>query len=338
MANLKKIIGKKGGVTYRVTFYDDRVLRQKSYKEFELACYQFYLAESHSLSSVEVAKFFKSYNFTVQKLIYYYLGFQWDKLSRKQLSESTFYRVQSELDSIDSEFLSMQIGNVSEVTIRKYVRPGCFVWLRAAFSLLIEKGLLKYNPCPKPQKRKRKKPSPPSHFEVQKLFDSTDHPQLKMFLFLCAVLGLRTGEALGLRRDDINGDTIHIKRHLTVRGIVEGTKRGEGRDLIVPPEFFVLLSKLNDKSTYIIHGKSINKPVVLQSFRAHKVRPLYAALGLKYSNHALRHFAAANWLAEGRNIKELQELLGHEDEAETLRNYGHLLGKPKALKNTLKIQ
>lgn len=338
MASLKEVTGKKGGVTYRVSFSDNGFCRQKSYKAYEDACYQFYLVESHSLSYIEVSKFFKSYNFTIQKLIDYYLGFQWDKVIRKQLTDATYYRAKLELNSIDSEFLSMQIGKVSEMAIRKYARNGCFVWLRAAFELLIEKRVINYNPCPKPNKRQRNKPSPPSHFEVQKLFDSSDDPYMKMFFFLCAVCGLRTGEALGLMRDDIKGDTLHIRRHLTVNGIVEGTKRGGCRDMIVPPEFFSLLSKLDGTSTYIIHGKNINQPVVLQSFRAHKARPLYSALELKYSNHALRHFAAANWLSEGRNIKELQVLMGHASEVETLRNYGHLLNKPKVLKNTLKIQ
>ena len=41
--------------------------------------------------------------------------------------------------------------------------------------------------------------------------------------------------------------------------------------------------------------------------------------------HDLRHSAATILLAQGVNIKVIQELLGHSDIAITLRVYGHLL-------------
>jgi integrase len=41
--------------------------------------------------------------------------------------------------------------------------------------------------------------------------------------------------------------------------------------------------------------------------------------------HTLRHYYASVTLADGVNIKELAEYLGHHDPAFTLRMYAHIL-------------
>lgn len=337
MANLKVIKGKKGGITYRVLFSDNGACYQKSYKSLEEACYQFYLCESQVFAQLKTVELVRLQNITIQKLAYYYLGYQWDKYSRGVIGSETYYRIQSTLTTIDEALLATSIIDVSEMMIRSKMNESGFVWLRAAFNLLIDKGLLRYNPCPKPKKRKRKSVVIPTLNEVNQLFNSTSDPALRLFFFLCAVCGLRTGEALGLKWTDIVGDTLCVQRHLTARGIVEGTKRGQGREIQVPPEFFTLLTPLNRDSTYLFQGKYLTSHVKYQSFRAHKAKPLFDKLQLNYSNHALRHFAAATWLKEGRNLKEIQVLLGHSTELETLTSYGHLLNKPKELTSVLKV-
>lgn len=337
MANLKKMTGQKGKTSYRVTYIENGVQKQKTNSAFEDACRQFYLVESHALSSIKAADFFKSYKFTVQKLIYYYLGYQWDKVKRGVIVDATYYKAESCLMAAHESLLLTTVGNVSELQIRDNISESAFVWLRAAFDLLNEKGLLRHNPCPKPKRRKRKPVIIPTLEEVNQLFNATSEPPIRLFFFLCAVCGLRTGEALGLKWSDIVGNRLCIQRHLTPRGIADGTKRGDGRILPVPPEFFTLLAPLSRESTYLIQGKTLSQPVNYQTFRAHKTKPLYDKLGLTYSNHALRHFAAATWLKEGRSLKEIQILLGHSTELETLTSYGHLLGEPSSLVSVLRV-
>ena len=45
----------------------------------------------------------------------------------------------------------------------------------------------------------------------------------------------------------------------------------------------------------------------------------------KTGGHALRHYYASVTLADGVNIKELAEYLGHKDPGFTLRLYAHML-------------
>lgn len=41
--------------------------------------------------------------------------------------------------------------------------------------------------------------------------------------------------------------------------------------------------------------------------------------------HAMRHFCASNWLADGVSIREVSEYLGHSDPGYTLKVYTHLV-------------
>jgi len=59
-------------------------------------------------------------------------------------------------------------------------------------------------------------------------------------------------------------------------------------------------------------------------------QPAFQRAGLVYTPrrdgmHAMRHFCASNWLAQGVSIKEVAEYLGHHDPGYTLRIYTHLV-------------
>ena len=43
-----------------------------------------------------------------------------------------------------------------------------------------------------------------------------------------------------------------------------------------------------------------------------------------FNLHALRHFAASNWIAQGFSPKRLQAMLGHSSITMTFDRYGHL--------------
>jgi integrase len=169
------------------------------------------------------------------------------------------------------------------------------------------------------------------------LFNSTLDPVVKMFIYLCATCGLRTSEALALRRSDIVGEGIVVQQHLTQYGLVSGLKRGDWRKIKVTDEFFALLANLDPAASYVIYGDRLDTHANLQSFRSNRMKPLYDALGYPFSNHALRHFAATNWIAEGRDLVMVQRMLGHKSIVTTLAYYGHLLKEPDAVHSYFSI-
>lgn len=338
MASIREVKNRSGKIRWRVYTQLTGSKGHSEYRTYEEACHQLYLAESHKLQNTTPQQFFALQDFTLQKAVYFYLGSQWEKVTSKKLAEATFRKAASELASVDAELLRLRTGKVTEILIRQYARPGCFIWLRAVLSLLVDLSLIKNNPSPKPKKRARKLILIPLQRDVQRLFCATDDPCIRMFIFLCSSCGLRTSEALALKRADIYGNRIIVRRHLTPGGVVEGTKRNAGREIKVPPEFFALLSTLDTRAEFLIYDeKKLNAPVRLQSFRAHRMRPLYVGLGLTFSNHALRHFAAANWINEGRDLITVQRLLGHKDIAITMAYYGHLINEPETVKSYVMI-
>ena len=47
--------------------------------------------------------------------------------------------------------------------------------------------------------------------------------------------------------------------------------------------------------------------------------------GPRYTPYSLRHFYASMLIAKNRDMKTIQERMGHEDAAMTLNVYGHLI-------------
>lgn len=338
MASIVEFVNKQGRKRWRVHALVDGTMRHPEYRRFEDACLRLYQEEAHRFQDVTPESFIRMRDFTVQKAIYFWLGHQWEAVLNGRLSESSWRCAEREIGKIGSELMSERVVRVSAAKIKKCAGDRAQVWLRAVFNFLQRTKVLAFNPCPELPRRVRKKAVPPQAAEIQRVFDLAEKAQEKMFVYLCAVLGLRTGEALALKREDVHGDSVFVRRHLTSNGISEGTKRNEGRVIKVPSEFFSMLHSLDEKAEYLVYSdREPSKPVALQSFRAHRMNALYKRAGVTFSNHTLRHFAAANWLAEGRTIKELQQLLGHTDEMTTLRIYGHLINAPRAVKNTLRV-
>lgn len=288
-----------------------------------------FVAEEKRLSGITVNTFLTMRDFTVRKAIRFYLGWQWQKVMEKRLTETTFRAIEYQLSTVPVEIGECHMTDVSRMDIENNVGKYAWVWLRAAFGWFHGKGIISINPCPKPHRREKKQVIIPTRKEVQRLFNLANRPQEKMFIFLCSVCGLRTCEALALRRADVSEGEIHIRQHLTNTGIKSGSKWSAGRSLVVPELMRLLLKEHDSRFEYLVHdGRNFLRPVSLQSYRAHRMKPLYESAGVSFSNHALRHFAAATWIANGLDILVVQRLLGHKNVEMTLEYYGHLLREP----------
>lgn len=338
MASIAIFTNRQGNTRYRVRVVAEGTMRNRDYRTLEEACLQLYLSELHKIHDSTPLQFLARRDFTVRKAIYFYLGGQWEKVKKKALAEQTFRKVAKALLNIDDVLLNTTVGKTTKLIVVNHAPEPCHIWLRAVFRLLVDLNMMKNNPCPAPEKRTMKNTSAPPKNDVQRLYDATDDPCVKMFIYLASVCGLRTGEALAVKRDDIQGSTLKVRRHLTPSGMVDGTKGSGERDIPLPPEFFVLLDELDPRAPFLVYShKKIHLPVNLQSFRVNRMRPLYRKIGVRFSNHALRHFASENWMDERRPLKEMQALLGHRDPVVTMRYYSHMSDKPKTLKSTIQI-
>ena len=212
----------------------------------------------------------------------------------------------------------------------------------------------------KPKSNKKTKEIEALTIEEQNAFLnelSKTNDKYKNILYISIYTGMRIGEILALKGEDINieNKTINIKRTLTKDEddkiiVGETTKTYVGKREI--PFFDVLLPilsnyttkgfifKENDKfinpSTINTHFKKIcknaNIKVIIVPKKKKERKGLNTIVNLKTSDvntHMLRHTFATRCIEAGMSAVVLQKLLGHKDIETTLNTYTSVFNKFK---------
>ncbi len=160
-------------------------------------------------------------------------------------------------------------------------------------------------------------------------------PDWRLLIYLGGVMGLRIGEALGLRWIDIDLDerTITISRTVSEVGsmvtIGEPKTRSSLRTLVFPsaltPEFIAHRARdSGENPANLVFHDSIGGPVRASNLRYRILDPAVRAIGLDgLTFHGLRHSAATEWVASGIDARTVQHRLGHTDPSLVLRLYAH---------------
>lgn len=165
----------------------------------------------------------------------------------------------------------------------------------------------------------------------------------KAYIRLLAETGLRRGEALGLKWEDVNDKTgeIFVKRTLCYtpqKGVyTNAPKNGKSRIVRVSFETLSLFAKMKQEQQnaqkvilfkaplfgFVFQQEGIDAPLHPQSPTRY-----FERLGKKYGikdfhPHKMRHSYASIAIADGLSIAAVSEVLGHSDKALTLRMYTH---------------
>jgi len=157
--------------------------------------------------------------------------------------------------------------------------------------------------------------------DVRKLLCVIDDIRDRALFLLLLRTGIRIGEALGLRLNDldIKGRKVHL---------FEGEKNSMGRVVYLSDDALFAIKlwlRRRDKSKeFIFYGQS-NGHLCYSTGRYLFVKYLKRA-GLEqkgYTVHCLRHTFASELLNAGMRLECLQQLLGHQD-IEVTRRYARL--------------
>ena len=229
-------------------------------------------------------------------------------------------------------------------------RAAVFGMLRAMFSKAVQWGFMPVNPCAAVE--------PPHHHAAEKEPYTDDEviyilqrlpkePPVYQAIFYFAVLcGLRRGEIIGLKWEDIDFDSksFFVRRSVYNEkgiGTVSGDTKNSSsvRQLELPATVIPLLRGIRAEQTeqkLRLQNKWVDEGWIFTRWNGMLMgqnRPDHwlADMKKKYPGwpdkdlHTLRHTALTNMLLDGVPISEVSKAAGHAQQSTTLNTYSHVI-------------
>ena len=213
--------------------------------------------------------------------------------------------------------------------------------LAMIFKFAKEQDYIVKNPIDKVEcpKLVKKKVDALTKEEAATFFAAVDECPLdfQCMLYLMTTAGLQRGELAGLQWQDVDfgNMTISIERnvvHTTKSGTVVNTPKTANSVRTIPlfPKVAALLqeykkqffSATDDKYCYIFYGKSGKHAPRFPDGITERVKLFMKKNGFRdLSPHDLRHSCGTLMIANGADIKSVQEIMGHTDASTTLKYY-----------------
>ena len=162
--------------------------------------------------------------------------------------------------------------------------------------------------------------------DVRELLSVIEDPRDRAFILLLLRTGMRIGEALGLKMNDLDlrGRKIHL---------YQGEKNSMGRVVYLSEDALFALKlwlRQRKEREVLFYGNRGNRSFCYSTGRSLFVKYLKKA-GLEnkgYTVHCLRHTFASELLNAGMRLECLQQLMGHQ-EIEVTRRYARLTDKTR---------
>lgn len=176
--------------------------------------------------------------------------------------------------------------------------------------------------------------------EARRFIDAIEHHRLRALWLVALSLGLRRGEALGLRWEDIDKDIGVLRVRQSVQYLereirIEPLKtRRSRRDLVLPEELAEALSEHRQRQleeqirtgrrwrrtglVFVDEVGEVLKPYLVSS----EFKRILRRAGLREIRfYDLRHSAAIFMLAQGIDLRVIMQILGHSTITLTANTY-----------------
>lgn len=158
-----------------------------------------------------------------------------------------------------------------------------------------------------------------------RVLDPRYGPTFRACILFAGYVGLRPAELFRLKRTDIEGDEVGIRRSLGNTGEVTLPKNGKTRTVILPPPARLALREMPTVATspYLfntVRGKPLSKSS--HYYYWNTVRAACGRPGMDF--YELRHFCATHLLELGATPWDVAIQLGHTDGGTLVTStYGH---------------
>lgn len=218
--------------------------------------------------------------------------------------------------------------------------------IRRSLTIAVRWGLLASNPAVlvEPPSLSHHEIQPYSAEEARKFLDAVRGDRLEARWILAIALGLRQGEALGVRWEDVDleNGVLHIRRALQRQGdgslaLVDPKTAKSRRAVPLPPQLVDALRQraifqqqeegrapIWQNSLGLAFTTSVGTPIHPRNDQR-SFRSIISRAGLRRIRlHDLRHTTATLLLAEGVSARVVMEILGHSQIGVTLNTYSHV--------------
>jgi len=154
----------------------------------------------------------------------------------------------------------------------------------------------------------------------------------RLYLAIVAYTGMRRGEVLGLKWEDIDFDKneIHVRRnvtHTSNKPIIGTPKTEKGkRDIPIIEGLLKHLTPAKSSGFIISHDKTPEEPLTMSAFKNMWKRIKKDIDIISESNvtsHGFRHTLATMLYQDGVDVKTIQAIIGHADVSTTMNIYVH---------------
>ena len=225
--------------------------------------------------------------------------------------------------------------------------------LSGMFSYAVKEGVLKANPCKKidTPKKDTEERTPLANDQVNELLDKLNPAEpMELAVILCATLGLRRGEAVGLSWGDVDfvGNSVNIRHSFDRFRNLKTPKTAAGARILPLPDFTAEALKIRHEAQMAKYGSGPNEFVswtpegavmrpetaVVTGNYEKRVNPdsfsrwwreNRARLGVpKTTLHELRHSFLTIAARKGVHPSVMQKLAGHNSPKITLDIYTHV--------------
>ena len=178
-------------------------------------------------------------------------------------------------------------------------------------------------------RRRHQLPDVLSKEEIGKMIKVTDNLKHKCLIALIYSCGLRRGEAINLKLEDIDSKRMLIK--------VRDGKGGKDRYIGFSEHLLTILRDYYREyktSVYLFQGQKGGKYSAESIWNVTKKVAAQAGIKRRVHPHILRHSFATHHIEQGVDIRFIQEWLGHES-IKTTQRYTHVAGNNFKFKNLL---
>ena len=298
-------------------------------------------------------------NVTINELIHKWL-FQ---IKLNEVKPSTFQSYEGIYRNYikESEIAGIEVHNVKSIHIQEYYNKlgknksysqikKLHKLLKSFFIYAENEGYILRNPCnnisiPNQNEFKTKKKDTIEYFaekEIKELKKAIKGNQFEPLILTALGTGLRQGELLALKWENVNLDKKYLKVKETIKKVYifdsEGNKKQETiiqkpktehsiRTVDLPDKIVDLLKTLPHHSEFVFADNTGN-PYSAKTIFGNWKRILQTT-NIPYKKfHSLRHTYATMLLTKGVDLKTVQDLMGHSDITIT-QIYLHVLPKTK---------